>query len=57
MMGNAAGNISSRVQVLTYKFNGDLLVVQQVGPLENHTKRTLADFLADTVVNTDDIGG
>ncbi len=24
--------------MLTYKFNGDLLVVQQVGPFENDTK-------------------
>lgn len=42
--------------VWTYEFDGNLLVVQQVSPLENHTERTLSDLLADTVVNTDDIG-
>jgi hypothetical protein len=26
------------IEVLTYKFDGDLLVVQQIRPLENHTK-------------------
>lgn len=42
---------------LTYKFDGDLLVIQEVCSLEDHTKRTLSDFLTHTVVNADDIGG
>ena len=41
----------------TYEFDGDLLVVQQVCSLENYTKRTLSDFLADSIMDTDDIGG
>lgn len=37
---------------LTYKFDSDLLVIQEVGALENHTKRSFTDFLAHTVVDT-----
>lgn len=41
----------------TYKLDGNLLVVQQVGALENDTERALANLLADAVVHADDIGG
>lgn len=37
---------------LTYKFDSDLLVIQEIGALENHTKRSFTDFLAHTVVDT-----
>lgn len=40
----------------THEFNGDLGVVQQVGALEDDTKRTLADLLADAVMHADDVG-
>ena len=39
----------------TNKFDGDLLVVQEVGPLENHTKRTLSNLFPHAVVHTDDV--
>lgn len=41
----------------TYKLDRNLLVVQQIGALKDDTKGTLANFLANAVVNTDDIGG
>lgn len=39
----------------TNKFDGDLLVVEQIGAFENHAKRSLSDFLSDTIVNADDV--
>lgn len=39
----------------TYEFDGDLLIVQQVGALENDTKGTLSDLLADAVVYADNV--
>ena len=39
----------------TNKFNGNLLVIQQVGPLENDTKGTLSNLFAHSVVNTDHV--
>lgn len=39
----------------TYEFDGDLLVVQQVGTLEDDTEGTLANLLADSVVHADDV--
>ena len=41
----------------TYEFDGDLLVVQEVGALENDTKRTFTNFLAHAVVNAHHVGG
>lgn len=41
----------------THKFDGHLLVVQEVGALKNDTKRTLADLLTHTVVDTHYIRG
>jgi hypothetical protein len=41
----------------TYEFDGDLLVIQQVCPFKNNPKRTLSDFLADPIMDTNDIGG
>ena len=35
-----------------YEFDGDLLVVQEVGALENDTKGAFTDLLAHTVVDT-----
>lgn len=40
---------------VTYEFDGDLLVVQQVGSLENNTKGTLANLLPHPVMDADDI--
>lgn len=37
---------------ITYEFDGDLLVIQEVGAFENDTKRTLTDLLTHTVVDT-----
>lgn len=39
----------------THKLDSNLLVVQQVGALENDAKRALADLLADAVVHADDV--
>jgi uncharacterized Zn finger protein len=39
----------------THKFDGHLLVVEQVGSLENDTKGTLSNLLADPVVDADDV--
>lgn len=41
----------------THEFDCYLLVVQEVGALENDTKRTLTDLLAHTVVDTHYIRG
>ena len=38
-----------------YKLYSHLLVVEQICPFEYHTKRTLADFLSNPIVNADDI--
>jgi hypothetical protein len=40
----------------THEFDGDLLIVQQIGPLENNAKRTLSNFLSYSIVYADDIG-
>jgi hypothetical protein len=40
----------------TYEFDGDLLVVQEVGALENDTERTLSNLLPDPVMDADDVG-
>lgn len=40
---------------VTYKFDGDLGVIEQIVAFEDDTKRTLADFLPNTVVDTYDI--
>lgn len=39
----------------TYEFDGDLLVVEQVSPLKDHTEGALSNFLADAVVHADDV--
>jgi len=39
-----------------YKFDGNLLGVQQVRSLKDDTKGALADLLADTVVDTHYVG-
>jgi hypothetical protein len=38
------------------KLDGNRLAVEQVGSLENDTKGTLSDLLADPVVDADDVG-
>lgn len=43
------------IRRLTYEFDGDLLVVQQVGTLENNTERTLANLLPHPVMHADDV--
>ena len=45
------------VDVHTYKFNGYLLVIKEVGSFEYHAERALAYFLPHTIMNTDDIRG
>lgn len=40
----------------TYKLDGNLLAVQQIRPFKDHTKGAFADFLAHSVMDTDDIG-
>lgn len=40
----------------TNEFDSDLLVVEQVGTLEDDTKGTLSDLLAHSIVNADDVG-
>lgn len=40
-----------------YKFDGDLLVVEQIGTLEDDAKGPLPDLLADTIMDPDDIRG
>lgn len=39
----------------THEFDGNVLVVQQIGPLENNAKGALANLLPDPVVHADDI--
>lgn len=39
----------------TYEFDGDLLVVQQVGAFEYDTEGALSNLLPDAIVNTNDI--
>lgn len=39
----------------THKLNGNLGVIQQIGALENDTKRALSNLLADAIVDADDI--
>lgn len=41
----------------SYKFNCNVLIVQQICPFEYNTKRSLSDLLADTVVHTDNVRG
>ena len=41
----------------TYEFDGHLLIVQQVCPLEYDTERSLTDLLSHSVVHANDIGG
>ena len=41
----------------TYEFDGNLLVVEEVGTLKDDTERTLSDLLSHSVVYTDDVGG
>lgn len=38
-----------------FKFDGHLLVVQQIGSLKDDSKGTLSNFLADPVVDADDV--
>ena len=40
----------------THKLDGNLLVVQEIGAFEYDAERTLADLLADAVVDAYDIG-
>lgn len=52
--GRLADSIGGRRE--TYEFDGNLLVVQEVGTLKNHTKRALANLLPHPIVDTDDVG-
>ena len=42
---------------LTDKFDGDLLIIEQIGAFEDDAKGPLSDLLADAIVNANDIGG
>jgi len=44
------------VTLSRFEFDGNLLVVQQVGSFEDDTKGTLADLLADSIMNPNDVG-
>jgi hypothetical protein len=46
-----------RVALSGLEFDGDLLVVEQIGALEDDAERALSYLLADAVVHTDNIGG
>lgn len=37
------------------KFNGDLLVIEQIGALEDDAEGPLSDLLTDAIVNANDI--
>ena len=41
---------------MTYKLDGDLLVVEEIGSLKDDTKRALANLLPHSIVHTYDIG-
>jgi hypothetical protein len=41
----------------TYKFDGNLLVVQKIGSFENDAERALSNLLSNAVVDADHIGG
>ena len=45
-----------RGEVETNKFNGHLLIVQEIRALEDNTERSLADFLPHPVMNTHHVG-
>lgn len=42
-------------KVTTYEFDRHLLVIEQIGPLKDDAKGTLANLLPDAVMNPDDI--
>jgi len=48
-------HIDSHSRAETYEFDGDLLVVQQICSLEKNAKGTLSYFLADPIMDTNDI--
>jgi hypothetical protein len=54
--GSARPSHTTIGDITTYKLDGDLLVVEQVGTLKQHAKGALANFLADTVVHAYDVG-
>lgn len=41
----------------TYKFNCNVLIVQQICSFEYNTERSLSDLFPDTVVHTDNVRG
>lgn len=45
-----------RLGSATHKFDGHLLIVEQIGTLKDDTKGALPDFLSDSVVDADDVG-
>jgi len=45
----------AEVGIITYEFDGNLLVVQQVCALEYHPKGSLSNLLSDPIMHTDDI--
>jgi hypothetical protein len=44
-----------RVFTLRRKFDGDLLLVEQIGALEDDAKGPLPDFVTNAVVGPDDV--
>lgn len=40
----------------THKFDGNLLIVQQIGTLEDDTEGTLSYLLAYSIMNTNNVG-
>ena len=41
----------------TYKLDRNLLIIEQICPLENNAKRALADFLSHPVMYPDNVRG
>ena len=41
---------------LTYKLDSHLLIIQEIGALENHTKRPFTNLLSHSVVDAHNIG-
>lgn len=46
-----------RAATVTYKLDGDLLVVQQVRSLKDNAERPLSDLFADAIVHANDVRG
>lgn len=48
-------NISWWTDLVTYEFDGDLLIVKQIRPLKDHTKRPFPNLLPYPIVDAHDV--